>query len=84
MTLSEQLENGRERLSAFLKARPGLNRKQFAARADVHRNTLYGDPSKWSWETVEKCLDTIKQIEAEEAKAQRKTRPSRQHQLVAA
>lgn len=78
MAWNDQLEKGRARLDAFLKARPHLNRKQFSLRADVHRNTLYGDPEKWNWDTVGKCLEVVKQIEQEEAKVQRKSRPSRQ------
>lgn len=84
MTFNEQLEKGRSRLKAFLDARPNLNRKQFAARAVVHRNTLYGAPDKWNWETVGKCLEIVKEIENEEAKAQRRTRPSPQPQREAA
>ncbi len=72
----DELKKARLHISRFLASRPRLNRSDFAIRADIHRNTLYGDPDKWSWITCEKCLKAISRIESEEAKAQRKSRPS--------
>ena len=69
-----------ERIRRFFRDRPDISRSQFARRAGLHRNTLYNMQDK-GWkpeaETLEKYLRAIKEIEAEEAKAQRKTRPSK-------
>lgn len=75
-----------ERIRAFFRKRPNLNRTQFAIKAQLHRNTFYGmDEEAWNprIETVDKLLSAIDEYEAEEAKAQRKTRPSRVHLAVA-
>ena len=68
-----------ERIRKFFAARPSLSRTAFAARADLHRNTLYNLQDQ-SWNptrgSIEKCLRIVDEIEAEEAKAQRKSRPN--------
>ncbi len=73
---ADELKKARIHIRRFFQSRPKLNRSDFADRADIHRNTLYGDPDKWSWITCEKCLKVIGEIELEEAKAQRRSRPS--------
>lgn len=68
-----------ERIRAFFRARPELNRTQFAVRAQLHRNTFYGmDDESWNprIETVDKLLTAIDAFEAEEGK-RRKTRPNK-------
>lgn len=67
------------RIRDFFAERPALKFPTFARRAKIHRNTLYGfHCAGWNptLETLEKCLQTIDDIEAEEARA-RKPRPSR-------
>ena len=69
-----------DRVRRFFRDNPDLNRSLFAARAKLHRNSLYGFNDK-GWnprvETLDKLLRAIDAYQAEEAKAQRKPRPSK-------
>ena len=63
-----------ERIRQFFADRPHLSRKDFAKRADLHRNTLYNlqdqdwNPTRAS---IESCLSVIEKIEREEAAGKR-------------
>ena len=68
------------RIRRFFRDHPGLNRTKFAERADLHRNSFYNlENEDWNprAETIDKLLVAIDSYESEEARAQRKTRPSR-------
>ena len=63
-----------ERIREFFAARSHLSRTAFAARARLHRNTLYNlqdqdwNPTRAS---IERCLRVIDEIELEEAAGKR-------------
>ncbi len=75
--VSEEVDKARKRILQFLEAHPRLSRLRFARTAGVHRNTIYADPTQWSVETLDKLTRAMSAIAAEEARAQRKSRPSR-------
>lgn len=73
---SEELNKARQYIRQFLAERPHVSRLQLSKRTGLHRNTLYGASDRWSSETIDKILKAMADIKTEEAKAQRKTRPS--------
>lgn len=79
-----EIARTKQRIRQFFRERPQLSRAGFCGKAKLHRNTLYGlDSESWNptAETLDKCLETIKALEKEEAKS--KPRPKSECRSVA-
>ena len=76
------------RIRKFFRQRAHVTLGGFARRANLHRNTLYGlEQDTWNpqADTLQRCLQLIKEIEAKEARAaKRKGRPNGQRATAAA